>query len=124
MKDLNITKGKLMVRVSEDYPFPIETYDEEGNVVFVTNFPTSSSSWKSLKDVLNAKGWDWDEMSKDDVAKANQKALANEVLRASAPELLKNLIRCVDRLEENGMGEMMAVKKAKEEIEKATKKYA
>lgn len=44
---------------------------------------------------------------------------ANAKLICAAPDLLKNLIRCVDRLEENGMGDMSAVRRAKEAIKKA-----
>jgi hypothetical protein len=50
----------------------------------------------------------------------HEKANANAKLIAAAPELLENLIRCVDRLEENGMGSMSAVRRAKEAIKKAT----
>lgn len=45
---------------------------------------------------------------------------ANAKLIASAPDLLENLIRCVDRLEENRLGHFTAVRRAKEAIKKAT----
>ena len=45
---------------------------------------------------------------------------ANAKLFAAAPELLENLIICVDSIEENGMGDMSAVRRAKEVIKKAT----
>ncbi len=45
---------------------------------------------------------------------------ANAKLIAAAPILLENLIRCVDRLEENGFGSMSAVERAKKAIKKAT----
>lgn len=48
-----------------------------------------------------------------------EEAEANAKLIAAAPQLLSNLIRCVDRLEENGMGDIFAVKKAKDAINKA-----
>lgn len=45
---------------------------------------------------------------------------ANAKLIAAAPDLLDNLLRCVDRFEENAFGHMSAVKRAKEAIKKAT----
>ncbi len=45
---------------------------------------------------------------------------ANAKLIEAAPNLLSSLIRCVDRLEENGFGDMFAVRKAKEVIKQAT----
>jgi hypothetical protein len=49
-----------------------------------------------------------------------QEGVANAKLITSAPELLENLIRCVDRLEENGFGDMSAVARAKKAIKNAT----
>ena len=46
---------------------------------------------------------------------------ANAKLIAAAPELLENLIRLVDRMEENELGHTSSVKRAKEAINKATK---
>jgi len=45
---------------------------------------------------------------------------ANAKLISAAPELLENLIRLVDRLEENGLGHLSATTRAKECITKAT----
>lgn len=45
---------------------------------------------------------------------------ANAKLIAAAPDMLINLIRLVDRLEENELGDLNAVKRAKEVIKKAT----
>ena len=49
----------------------------------------------------------------------NETCKANAKLIAASPELLENLIRCVDRLEENGMGGMSAVARAKKAIKNA-----
>ena len=51
--------------------------------------------------------------------KTSNEQKANAKLIAAAPDLLSNLIRCVDRLDENGLGQMYAVKRAKEAINKA-----
>lgn len=50
----------------------------------------------------------------------NDEERADAKLIASAPELLTNLIRLVERLEENDLGDLAAVKWAKEAIKKAT----
>ena len=63
-----------------------------------------------------------DDETKEDVyaSEVNSHVEGNAKLIAASPELLENLIRCVDRLEENGMGDMSAVRRAKESIKKAT----
>lgn len=43
----------------------------------------------------------------------------NAQIIVCAPELLENLIRCVERLEENGYGNFSAVERAKQAINKA-----
>jgi len=57
----------------------------------------------------------------EEYKKEKEEIEANAKLIAAAPELLENLIRCVDRLEENGFEKMSAVRRAKEAINKATK---
>ncbi len=49
----------------------------------------------------------------------NMQVFKDAQLSASAPNLLENLIRCVDRLEENGLGDMSAVTRAKAAIKEA-----
>jgi len=47
-------------------------------------------------------------------------AKANALLISKAPELLRTVMRLVERLEENNLGELWAVKMAKELIKEST----
>jgi hypothetical protein len=76
------TSGPLTVRVSTQFPFNIETLNAGGEVVFVRELPAHSTSHRKPEDALNAVGMppEW--------AEANGATLADEILRAAAPELL------------------------------------
>ncbi|MBC7654356.1 MAG: hypothetical protein H7098_07780 [Oligoflexus sp.] len=50
---------------------------------------------------------------------SNTEQLSNAQLIKSSPKLLESLIRCVDRLEENGLGNISAVIRAKQAISEA-----
>lgn len=75
------TLGPLTVRVNPKWPFNIETLDVQGEVVFVRTMPANSTSHRTVEDVLSAKGME------PDCAESNQRALADEILRAAAPDL-------------------------------------
>jgi len=108
MKDLGITKGKWIV---EDQKFgndiTVLTNCKKGT--FIADFPAAwNNKLANANLVANA-------------GNTTQKCglLPSELL-AQRDELLKNLARCVDRLEENGYGDMNAVARAKQAIKKAT----
>lgn len=78
------TPGPLFVTVVNEWPFTIQTKNENGEIVFSRGMPCFSTSQKSAAEALAGNGIDpeWD------AAGLNKQALADEVLRAAAPELL------------------------------------
>jgi hypothetical protein len=75
------TKGPLTVRMSQNFPFDIETLDACGEVVFRRRLPAHSTTHRTPEAALAAIGLDpeWGE--------ANRRALADEILRAASPDL-------------------------------------
>lgn len=82
------TRGPLTVSVWPEWPFYIDTHDENGGLVFRTSMPMYSTKQKTVGDVLTGAY-----MGKytDEAIRTNARALADEVLRANAPELLEAL---------------------------------
>ena len=84
------TPGPLTVKITDKWPFRIETFDENGNVVFSRDLPAHSSKDKTPNEAVNCLNFPHDQ--REQWSQENHKALADEVLRAAAPELLKALI--------------------------------
>lgn len=86
------TKGPLTVAVSDKWPFNIVTTDSAGNVVFSQPLPCYSTRHKNAAEAMSGKGLppEWD------AAEHNARTLADEVLRAAAPDLLKACQACAD----------------------------
>lgn len=82
------TAGPLHVTVSDKWPFRICTHNADGEVVFSRDMPAYSTSQKSAKQALD--GLRMGEMA-EEAKEANHKALADEILRAAAPELFEAL---------------------------------
>jgi hypothetical protein len=78
------TKGPLTVRVNDCWSFNIETYGADGKVVFSAGMPCYGTSLRHAKQVIAGKGMP----SEWNAANKNARAVADEVLRAAAPELL------------------------------------
>ena len=87
--------------------------DQQEYIIFAYTTYTASAIASVYSNIQHHSDVSCPEISEDE-AKANAKLIV------AAPEMLENLIRCVDRLEENGMGDMSAVKRAKTAIKKAT----
>lgn len=79
------TPGPLTVRVNPKWPFDIETLDAQGDVVFSRPMPAYSSSHRTVEDVLSAKGME------PHCVEGNRRALADEILRAAAPDLAASM---------------------------------
>jgi len=97
----------------------METKHTKGELTLDKEFfggKDNKAHWIEIKSgditIAEVKGTHYD--VPNDVCEANAK------LFVMAPKLLENLIRCVDRLEENGLGDMSAVTRAKKAIKKAT----
>lgn len=81
------TPGPLTVKIDDEWPFKIRTLDENGKCVFSRDMPCYSTKQTKKEHVLSGKYM-------EDPAKAAaavEKVIANEVLRAAAPELLEAL---------------------------------
>ena len=81
------TPGPLTVSVCEEWPFKIVTIDSRGDVVFSRDLPCHSTNHRNANEAMAGKGMpaEWK------AAERNARALADEILRAAAPELLKEL---------------------------------
>lgn len=99
---LKAMKNIFKVEVG-NWPFDHFVTTQSGRVVAKLKMPNYSTSINTLEDTLK-------------LSNENIEVVKNAKLLAAAPKLLENLIRCVDRLEENGMGDMSAVRRAKEVI--------
>lgn len=108
------TPGPLTVSVEDQWPFRIVTKNAAGEVVFASDMPCHSTAHKNAAQALAGYGLDpsWK------AAENNARAVADEVLRAAAPELLAALIDCREALRRcNAAGELAVVDAA---IAKAT----
>lgn len=87
------TLGPLRVEVANEWPFYICTYNNDGELIFRRDMPAYSTKQRTAKQALNGVF-----MSEDaeEAAKLNARALADEVLRAAAPDLLAAAIRVVN----------------------------
>ena len=85
MSAAKYTPGPLFVSVENKWPFRIVTKNSAGEVVFSHDMPSHSTSHRNAAEALAGKGLDpeWN------AAERNAQALADEVLRAAAPELLE-----------------------------------
>ena len=79
------TKGPLTARMSNEWPWKIETVDSAGEVVFTRPLPCHSSDDKSADAALRC--LNFDAKDRERCAEVNARALADEHVRASAPEL-------------------------------------
>ena len=82
------TPGPLTVKVADKWPFRIETFDAAGELVFCRDMPCYSTKQKSAKECMD--GLYLGDLA-EHAASVNAKAVADEVLRAAAPELLEAL---------------------------------
>lgn len=114
------TPGPLFVEHSDKWPFDLLTFDSEGETVFTTKLPCSSTSDRSAEDALQCQSFPIGE--REIYVKAQERAVADEVLRAAAPELLEALQELLNNYEElEGMhsNNEKAFQKAEKAINKA-----
>ena len=83
------TPGPLTVKVSDKWPFDIETIGADGLVKFVTRMPFHSTSDRRAEDAIECKNFKQSE--REEYSAINRRAIADDVLRAAAPELLEAL---------------------------------
>ena len=82
------TPGPLIVKVDDKWPFRINTFDASGEIVFCRDMPSYSTRQETAQQAMSGAY-----MGKHavDAVILNELAFADEVLRASAPELLEAL---------------------------------
>jgi len=87
MSEAKHTPGPLTVSVNDKWPFKIVTKNAEGEVVFQTDLPIYSTSHNCAADAIYGVGLpaEWNS------AEMNARAIADEVVRAAAPDLLAAL---------------------------------
>jgi hypothetical protein len=116
------TPGPLTVKVSERWPFDIETYDARGVVIFSDRMPCHSTEDKTAKQAIECRHFARDE--REQHAAINRRAIADAVLRAAAPDLLAALRDMVDWLDDGNrqLSESAAadVAKARSALSRAT----
>lgn len=89
MSELRGTPGPFYVRLSENYPFDIETVDSSGNVICSERLHAHSTCQKTPEDALNAVGFKGTD--KEIVVEILQKQLADAKARAAWWDLLEAL---------------------------------
>ena len=115
------TPGPLTVSVNNKWPFKIVTKNADGEIVFATDLPCYSTSHECAADAIDGVGLpaEWN------AAEMNARAIADEVLRSAAPDLLDALQTIVEVISNTEYGEIdrtLAVKDARAAIAKATGK--
>jgi len=111
------TKGPLKVAVSDKWPFDIVTTAEDGSVRFVTRLPCFSTEDRNAKDAVECRSFKPSE--REEYAAINRQTIADEVLRAAAPELLQALKQMIawedgERTEIDAMANARAIVKKAE----------
>ena len=87
MSEAKHTKGPLFVSVENLWPFNIVTKNSEGEVVFSKGMPCYSTSQKNAAEAISGKRMN----PEYEAERHNRRAIADEVLRAAAPDLLEAL---------------------------------
>lgn len=81
------TPAPLFARVDEKWPFDIVTRDANGDTVFVDRMPSYSTRHETAKEAIEGKGMPPEWLARE----VNERAIADAILRAAAPELLEAL---------------------------------
>jgi hypothetical protein len=81
------TPGPLTVRIDDQWPFAIKTFNANGEVVFVRDMPSHSTKHKCAADALEGRGMEYG----DEARVVNARAVADATLHAAAPDLLEVL---------------------------------
>ena len=84
------TAGPLTVSRDSSWPFDIITRNAAGDVVFHADMPCWSTDNKTLEGTM-ACSWVKDPSDRATQSAMNHRALADEILRAAAPDLLAAL---------------------------------
>ena len=95
---MKYTKGPLKVIPSKEWPFDIVIYNANGKKVFSRGLPCHSSKDKTFEEALSCVNFD--PKDREECFNLNKQALADEILRAAAPELLEACKDLVARFEE------------------------
>jgi hypothetical protein len=90
------TPGPLTVKPFKEYPFDILTVNSKDEVVFRTKLPAHCTSDKTFEQAFKCVHFGIDE-DREKCIEANERALADEKLRAAAPELLQFAIEMARR---------------------------
>lgn len=92
------TPGSLRVIPHEKKPWVLQTIDNDGNVVYERFLPYFSAKDKTFNDVMNCANFPapcskeaTPTYNSDYCSGLNQRAYADEILRAAAPEMLEAL---------------------------------
>lgn len=113
------TPGPLFVSVENSWPFNIVTKNTNGEIVFTQQMPCHSTSHKSAQEAITGKGIDpaWDAENR------NRQAIADEVLRAAAPDLLEVLKMYSLSIDTNNIA-LSCIEFGSEAVEKELKRRA
>lgn len=105
MSGVKHTPGPLTVRVSERWPYDIETMNSDGRVVFSDRMPAHSTAMRSHNDLWKGEGFPARE--REEVVELNRRAVADATIRAAAPDLLEaaqNFIRWAEEPADDSVG--------------------
>ena len=80
------TPGPLYVKMDENWPFNINTFNAVGDLVFVEKLPCHSTRDESPQEALDCVNFVHE--NREEYSEANHRALADAILRAAAPDLL------------------------------------
>ena len=112
------TPGPLTVSVNNMWPFKIVTKNADGEVVFAADLPCYSTSHECAADAIDGVGLpaEWN------AAEMNARAIADEVLRSAAPDLLDAAIEFCRKVESGEAKSSKSYAAFKSAIAKATGK--
>ena len=117
--NVNFTSGPLTVKIDNKWPFDIKTYDASHEVVAVSSMPAYTTRQTTSKECMTGRFMTYQYEARE----LNQRCYADQVLRATAPEMFDLLHEIYVAWEIDGNVTSNTKDKIRDVLEKATKGY-
>jgi hypothetical protein len=115
----NFTPGPLTVKTDTKWPFDIKTYNASDEVVAVSSMPAYTTRQTTSKECMSGRFM----TDQYEARVLNHCCYADQVLRATAPEMFDLLYEIYVALEVDGNVTSNTKDKIRDVLEKATKGY-